>query len=131
MALSNTAVPKYYGAFRDAVLRGEIFVNREVALQMNLIDGLIADPRFYYDDTILDGWIRFCENELTLTDGGDLTLLDSFKLWAEDIYCWFYFVNRSVWVPNEYGTGGHFENRKIKKRLRNKQYLIVGRGAAK
>ena len=131
MALSNTAVPKYYGAFRDAVLRGEIFVNREVSLQMNLIDKIIADPRFYYDDSILDGWVRFCEQELTLTDGGDLTLLDSFKLWAEDIYSWFYFVNRSVWVPNMHGGGGHFENRKIKKRLRNKQYLIVGRGAAK
>ena len=100
-------------------------------MQMSLIDGIIANPRFYYDDTILDGWIRFCENELTLTDGGDLTLLDSFKLWAEDIYCWFYFVNRSVWVPNQFGGGGHFENRKIKRRLRNKQYLIVGRGAAK
>ena len=131
MALSNTAVPKYYGAFRDAVLRGEIPVNREVSMQMSLIDGIIADPRFYYDDTILDGWIRFCENELTLTDGGDLTLLDSFKLWAEDIYCWFYFVQRSVWVPNPFGGGGHFEIRKIKRRLRNKQYLIVGRGAAK
>lgn len=131
MALSNTAVPKYYGAFRDAVLRGEIPVNREISMQMSLIDGIIANPRFYYDDTILDGWIRFCENELTLTDGGDLTLLDSFKLWAEDIYCWFYFVNRSVWVPNQFGGGGHFENRKIKRRLRNKQYLIVGRGAAK
>lgn len=131
MALSNTAVPKYYGAFRDAVLRGEILVNREVSMQMTLIDGLIADPRFYYDDAVLDGWIRFCEGELTLTDGGDLVLLDSFKLWAEDIYCWFYFVERSVWVPNEHGNGGHFEIRKIKKRLRNKQYLIVGRGAAK
>lgn len=131
MALSNTAVPKYYGAFRDAVLRGEIPVNREISMQMTLIDGLIADPRFYYDDEVLDGWIRFCEGELTLTDGGDLVLLDSFKLWAEDIYCWFYFVERSVWVPNEHGNGGHFEIRKIKKRLRNKQYLIVGRGAAK
>lgn len=131
MALSNTAVPKYYGAFRDAVLRGEIPVNREVSMQMNLIDGLIQDPRFYYDDTVLDGWIRFCENELTLTDGGDLVLLPSFKLWAEDIYSWFYFVERSVWVPNPHGGGGHYEVRKIKKRLRNKQYLIVGRGAAK
>lgn len=130
MALSNTAVPKYYGAFRDAVLRGEIPVNREVSMQMNLIDGLIEDPRFYYDDTVLDGWIRFCENELTLTDGGDLVLLPTFKLWAEDIYSWFYFVNRSVWVPDP-GGGGHYEMRKIKKRLRNKQYLIVGRGAAK
>lgn len=131
MALSNTAVPKYYGAFRDAVIHGEIPVNREVSMQMTLIDGLIADPRFYYDDTVLDGWIRFCEGELTLTDGGDLVLLDSFKLWAEDIYCWFCFIERSVWVPNEHGNGGHFEIRKIKKRLRNKQYLIVGRGAAK
>lgn len=131
MALSNTAVPKYYGAFRDAVLRGEIPVNKEVSMQMNLIDNLITDPRFYYDDTVLDGWINFCEGELTLTDGGDLTLLDSFKLWAEDIYCWFYYIERSVWVPNAYGSGGHFEIRKIKKRLRNKQYLIVGRGAAK
>jgi len=131
MALSNTAVPKYYGAFRDAVLRGEIPVNREVSMQMNLIDGLIQDPRFYYDDTVLDGWIRFCESELTLTDGGDLTLLPTFKLWAEDIYSWFYFVERSVWVPNLHGGGGHYEVRKIKKRLRNKQYLIVGRGAAK
>lgn len=131
MALSNCATPKYYGAFRDAVLRGEIVVNREVALQMNLIDELIADPHYYYDDTILDGWISFCENELTLTDGSDLVLLDSFKLWAEDIFCWFYFVKRSVWVPNIRGSGGHFEIRKIKKRLRNKQYLIVGRGAAK
>ena len=131
MALSNTAVPKYYGMFRDAVLRGEIRVNRYVSMQMNLIDKLIADRRFYYDDTVLDGWINFCENELTLTDGGNLVLLDSFKLWAEDIRCWFYFIERSVWVPNINGPGGHFEIRKIKKRLRNKQYLIVGRGAAK
>ena len=131
MALSNTAVPKYYGMFRDAVLRGEIRVNRYVSMQMNLIDKLIADRRFYYDDMVLDGWINFCENELTLTDGGNLVLLDSFKLWAEDIRCWFYFIERSVWVPNTNGPGGHFEIRKIKKRLRNKQYLIVGRGAAK
>ena len=131
MALSNTAVPKYYGMFRDAVLRGEIPVNREISMQMNLIDGLIADPRFYYDDSVLDGWIRFTEQELTLTDGGDLTLLDSFKLWAEDIYCWFYYITRNVWVPDDSPQGGHNEVRKIKKRLRNKQYLIVGRGAAK
>ena len=131
MALSNTAVPKYYGMFRDAVLRGDIYVNREVSMQMNLIDNLIADPRFYYDDTVLDGWIRFCEQELTLTDGGDLTLLDTFKLWAEDVYCWFYFIERSVWVPDGNGQGGHYEVRRIKQRLRNKQYLIVGRGAAK
>lgn len=131
MALSNTAVPRYYGAFRDAVLRLEIPVNKEVSMQMNLIDSLIADPRFYYDDQVMEGWIRFCEGELTLTDGGPLTLLDSFKLWAEDVYSWFYFTERSVWVQNQYGPGGHFEIRKIKKRLRNKQYLIVGRGAAK
>ena len=131
MALSNAAVPRYYGAFRDAVLRLEIPVCKEVSMQMNLIDNLIADPRFYYDDSVMDGWIRFCENELTLTDGGELTLLDSFKLWAEDVYSWFYFTERSVWVQNQYGPGGHFEIRKIKNRLRNKQYLIVGRGAAK
>ena len=129
MALSNTATPKYYGMFRDAVLRGEIYVSREVSLQMNLIDNMILDPRFYYDDSVMDGWINFCEGELTLTDGGDLQLLDSFKLWAEDIYSWFYFVTREVFVPDPYG--GHKEIRKIKKRLRNKQYLIVGRGAAK
>lgn len=131
MSLSNTATPKYYGAFRDAVLRREIPVCREIADQMNLIDNLILDPRFYYDDQVMDGWINFCEKELTLTDGGDLILLDSFKLWAEDVLSWFYFTERSVWVPNQYGPGGHFELRKIKKRLRNKQYLIVGRGAAK
>ncbi len=131
MALSNAAVPRYYGAFRDAVLRLEIPVCKEVSMQMNLIDNLIADPRFYYDDSVMDGWIRFCESELTLTDGGELTLLDSFKLWAEDVYSWFYFTEQSVWVQNQYGPGGHFEIRKIKKRLRNKQYLIVGRGAAK
>ena len=131
MALSNTAVPRYYGAFRDAVLRREIPVNKEVSMQMTLIDNLIADPRFYYDDAVMDGWVNFCENELTLTDGGKLTLLDSFKLWAEDIYSWFYFTERSIWVENQFGPGGHFEIRKIKKRLRNKQYLIVGRGAAK
>jgi phage terminase large subunit-like protein len=129
MALSNTAVPKYYGVFRDAVLRGEIPVCREVSWQMNLIDQLIADPRFYYDDQVVEGFIRFCEQELTLTDGGDLILLDSFKLWAEDIYSWFYFVTREVFVPDQYG--GHTETRIIKKRLRHKQYLIVGRGAAK
>lgn len=131
MALSNTAVPRYYGAFRDAVLRREIPVNRKIALQMNLIDDLIADPRCYYDDTVMDGWVNFCESELTLTDGGNLKLLDSFKLWAEDIYSWFYFIKRDVWVPNSYGPGVHIETRFIKKRLRNKQYLIVGRGAAK
>ena len=130
MALSNTAVPKYYGMFRDAVLRGEIFVCHEVSMQMNLIDNLIADPRFYYDANAVEGWIRFCEEELTLTNGDDLKLLDSFKLWGEDVLGWFYFVKRSVWVADPHG-GGHYEVRNIKKRLRNKQYLIVGRGAAK
>lgn len=131
MALSNTAVPKYYGEFRDAVIRGEIPVNKEVSMQMNLIDDLIADPRFYYDDQAVEGFIRFCENELTLTDGGDLKLLDSFKLWGEDLFGWYYFIKRSVWVRNQIGGGGYYEYRKIKKRLRNKQYLIIGRGAAK
>lgn len=130
MALSNTAVPKYYGMFRDAVIRGEIPVNREVEMEMNRIDDLIANPGVYYDDRAVEGWIRYCENELTLTDGSDLNLLDSFKLWGEQIFCWYYFVERSVFVPDE-GGGGHFERRSIKKRLINKQYLIVGRGAAK
>lgn len=131
MALSNTAVPKYYGAFREAVIRGEIPVCREVSMQMNLIDYLIEDPRFYYDDEAVEGWIRFCERELTLTDGGDLYLLDTFKLWGEDIFGWYYFVKRSVWIPNAIDSGGHYETRYIKKRLRHKQYLIIGRGAAK
>lgn len=130
MALSNIAVPKYYGMFRDAVLKGEIPVCHEVSMQMNLIDNLIADPRFYYDENAVEGWIRFCENELTLTNGDDLKLLDSFKLWGEDVLGWFYFVKRSVWVSDPHG-GGHSEIKYIKKRLRNKQYLIVGRGAAK
>ena len=129
MALSNTAVPKYYGMFRDAVLSGKVPVNWCVQQQMNLIDNLIADPRFYHDDTVMNGWINFCEHELTLTDGGDLKLLDTFKLWAEDIYSWFYFTTGQVWVDDP--NGGHVEIRKVKKRLRNKQYLIVGRGAAK
>jgi phage terminase large subunit-like protein len=129
--LSNTATPKYYGEFREAVLRGEIPVNREVSLQMNCIDALIADPHFYYDDAAIDGFIAYCENELTLTDGADLFLLDSFKLWAEDLLAWFYYVERSVYVPNPNGPGGHYVEKIIKKRLRNKQYLIVARGAAK
>jgi len=131
MALSNIAVPRYYGEFRDAVIRGEIPVCREVSMQMNLIDALIDDPRFYYDDEAVEGWIRFCERELTLTDGGDLRLLDTFKLWGEDVFGWYYFVKRSVWVPDAHGSGGHYEIRNIKKRLRHKQYLIIGRGAAK
>lgn len=131
MTLSNTATPKYYGEFRDAVIRGEIPVNKEVSLQMNRIDDLIADPHFYYDDAAIEGFIKYCENELTLTDGSDFYLLDSFKLWAEDLLAWFYFVERSFYVPNEDGHGGHYVRRRIKKRLRNKQYLIVARGAAK
>lgn len=131
MALSNTAVPKYYGMFRDAVLRGEIPICKEIEMQMHLIDELIEDPRYYYDDQAVEGWIRYCENELTLTDGSDLTLLDSFKLWGEDLYGWYYFIERSVYVPNEEGHGGRYVNKWIKRRLRNKQYLIVGRGAAK
>lgn len=131
MALSNTAVPIYYGQFRDAVLRGEIPVNKEVSMQMNRIDRLIADPRYYYDDEAVEGWVAFCENEMTLTDGGDLKLLDSFKLWAEDLYGWFYFVERSVYIPNENGIGGRYVTKAVKERLIKKQYLIVGRGAAK
>ena len=131
MGLSNTATPKYYGLFRDAVLRGEIPVCREVSLQMNRIDDLIADPNFYYDDTAIDGFIRYCENELTLTDGSDLFLLDSFKLWAEDLLSWFYFVERSVYVPNEDNRGGRYVRKLVCKRLVNKQFLIVARGAAK
>jgi phage terminase large subunit-like protein len=131
MALSNTATPKYYGAFRAAVLRGEIPVCREISMQMNRIDALIADPNFYYDDEAIDGFIRYCENELTLTDGSDFFLLDSFKLWAEDLLAWFYFVERSIYVPNADGHGGHYVRKRICKRLVNKQYLIVARGAAK
>lgn len=131
MGLSNTATPKYYGEFRDAVLRGEIPVNKEVSMEMNRIDALIADPNFYYDSDAIDGFIKYCEAELTLTDGGDLHLLDSFKLWAESLLAWFYFVERSVYEPNEDGHGGHYVRKIIKKRLVNKQYLIVARGAAK
>lgn len=132
MALSNTAVPKYYGQFRDAVIRGEIPVNREIAMEMNRIDDLIANPGIYYDDQAIDGFIAYCEEELTLTDGEDLHLLDSFKLWAEQIFAWFYFVDRSVYVPSKDGHGGgHYVKKRIKKRLVNKQYLIVARGAAK
>lgn len=130
MGLSNTATPKYYGLFRDKVLRGEIPVNQEIAYQMNRIDELIANPRYYYDSGAIDGYIRFCENELTMTDGSDLHLLDSFKLWAEDLMSWFYYVDRSVFVPNG-KHGGRYVRKRIKKRLRNKQYLIVARGGAK
>ena len=131
MSLSNTATPKYYGLFRDAVMRGDIPVNREVSAEMNRIDELIRNPGIYYDDEAVEGWIRFCENEMTLTDGGDLHLLDSFKLWGEQIFGWYYFVERSVYVPNEDNRGGRYVNKRIKKRLVNKQFLIVGRGAAK
>ena len=131
MSLSNTATPKYYGMFRDAVMRGEIPVCETVSMEMNRIDALIADPGVWYDDQAIQGFIDFCENELTLTDGEELRLLDSFKLWAEQIFGWYYFVKRSVYVPSKDGHGGHYENRSIKKRLINKQYLIVGRGAAK
>ena len=131
MALSNTAVPKYYGQFRDAVMRGEIPVNREVSMEMNRIDDLIANPGIWYDDQAVEGWIAYCENELTLTDGEDLHLLDSFKLWGEQVFGWYYFIERSVYEPNPDGHGGHYVTKSIKKRLINKQYLIVGRGAAK
>lgn len=131
MALSNTVVPKYYGQFRDAVIRGEIPVCREISMEMNRIDDLIANPGIYYDDEAVEGWIKYCENELTLTDGSDLNLLDSFKLWGEQIFGWYYFVDRTVYEPNEDGHGGHYVNKTIKKRLINKQYLIVARGAAK
>lgn len=131
MALSNTATPYYYGQFRDAVLRGDIPVNREISAEMNRIDDLIANPHIYYDDKAIDGFISFCEGELTLTDGTDLHMLPSFKLWAEQIFGWWYFVDRSVWTPNENGQGGHYVTKTIKLRLTNKQFLIVARGAAK
>ena len=129
--LSNTATPKYYGMFRDQVLRGEIRVNHEVAMEMTRIDALIRDPGVFYDPVPVEGWISFCEEELTLTDGSDLHMLDSFKLWGEQIFGWYYFVERSVYQPDPDGHGGHYVQRVIKKRLINKQYLIVGRGAAK
>ena len=131
MALSNTATPKYYGMFRDAVMRGEIPVCETISLEMNRIDSLIANPGIWYDDQAIQGFIDYCENELTLTDGEDLKLLESFKLWAEQIFGWYYYVERSVYVPSEDGHGGHYVNKRIKKRLINKQYLIIARGAAK
>lgn len=131
MGLSNKAVPKYYGQFRDAVLRGDIPVNREIGLEMNRIDDLIANPAMFYDDEAVEGFVLYCENEMTLTDGSDLHLLDSFKLWAEQIFGWYYFVERSVYVPFEDGHGGRYVNKTVKKRLITKQYLIVARGAAK
>ena len=129
--LSNTATPRYYGAFRDAVVRGEIPVCKEISMEMNRIDALIANPGVYYDDRAIDGFIDFCEKELTLTDGSDLKLLDTFKLWAEQLFAWYYFVDRTIWEPYPDGHGGHYVTRRIKKRLTNKQYLIVARGAAK
>lgn len=131
MALSNTAVPIYYGQFRDAVIRGEIPVCKEISMEMNRIDDLIDNPGIYYDDEAVNGFIEYCESELTLTDGEDLYLLDSFKLWAEQIFGWYYFVERSVYEPDPDGHSGHYVTRSIKKRLVNKQYLIVTRGAAK
>ena len=131
MSLSNTATPLYYGLFRDAVIRGEIPVCETISLEMNRIDSLIANPGVWYDDQAVQGFINYCENELTLTNGDDLHLLDSFKLWAEQIFGWYYFVERSVYEPNPDGHGGRYVNKTIKKRLTNKQYLIVARGAAK
>lgn len=131
MALSNTAVPKYYGEFRDAVIRGDIPVCREVSMEMNRIDDLIDNPGVYYDDQVVEGWIEYCENELTLTDGSDLHLLDTFKLWGEQVFGWYYFEDKSVYQPYENGHGGRYVRKRIKKRLINKQYLIIGRGAAK
>lgn len=131
MALSNTATPIYYGRFREAVMRGEIPVCREISMEMNRIDDLIANPGVYYDDKAVNGFIKFCERELTLTDGSDLKLLDSFKLWAEEIFGWYYFVERSVYVPEPGGHGGRYERKRIKKRLITKQYLIITRAAAK
>lgn len=130
MSLSNTAVPIYYGQFRDAVLRGEIPVNEEISMEMNRIDWLISNPGVYYDDKAVEGWIRFCENEMTLTDGGDLKLLDSFKLWGEQVFGWYYYVERSIPEVQPNGTLIH-KTKMVKKRLINKQYLIVGRGASK
>lgn len=129
--LSNTATPKYYAKFREDVLAGRIPVNREISLEMNRIDDLIRNPNIYYDDQAMDGFVKYCEWELTLTDGSDLHLLDTFLLWAEQVFCWYYFVDRSVYVPNEDGHGGRYVNKRIKKRLTTKQYLIVARGAAK
>ena len=131
MALSNTATPMYYGKFRDAVIRGEIPVCKEISMEMNRIDDLIANPGIWYDDQAVNGFVEYCENELTLTNGEDLILLDTFKLWAEQIFGWYYFVERSVYEPSPNGHGGHYVKKRIKKRLINRQYLIVGRGAAK
>lgn len=129
--LSNTATPKYYGQFREKVLRGDIPVCREISMEMNRIDDLVRDPNFYYDEEAVEGWIRYCENELTLTDGSAVYMLDSFKLWGEEIFGWYYFVDKSVYIPDEDNHGGHYETKTVKKRLVDKQYLIVARGGAK
>lgn len=131
MSLSNTATPIYYGQFRDAVLRGDIPVCETISMEMNRIDNLIANPSIYYDDEAVEGFIRFCETELTLRDGSPMHLLDTFKLWAEQIFGWYYFTERSIYKPNPDGHGGRYIQKMIKKRLVNKQYLIVARGAAK
>ena len=131
ITLSNKATPRYYGEFRDKVLNGDILVNREISMEMNRIDALIANPKIYYDENAVEGFILYCENELTLTDGSDLYLLETFKLWAEQIFCWYYYVERSVYKPGKDGRPGRYITRTIKKRLTTKQYLIVARGAAK
>ena len=129
--LSNTATPKYYGEFRKQVLEGKIPVNQEISMQMNRIDAKIANPSLYYDDEAVEGYINFCESELTLTDGSDLHLVDSFKLWAEDVFGWYYYITKSVYEPDQNGQGGHYVTKNVLTRLTKKQYLIVGRGAAK
>lgn len=131
MSLSNIAVPKYYGRFRKQVLDGEIKVNREISMEMNRIDSFIENPGIYYDEDAVEGFILFCESELTLTDGSDLHLLDTFKLWGEQIFGWYYFEEKEVWEPYPDGGGGFYVNRVIKKRLIRKLYMIIGRGAAK
>ena len=131
MRLSNTATPKYYGSFRESVLKGDIPVNNEISLEMNRIDSLIDNPGIYYDESAVEGFIKYCESELTLTDGSDLHLLDTFKLWAEQIFGWYYFVERSIYEPSVDNHGGRYVRKMVKKRLISKQYLIVARGAAK
>ena len=130
MSLSNTATPRYYGEFREAVIRGDVPVNREISMEMNRIDSLIDNPAIYYDENAINGFIKYCENELTLTDGSDLHLLDTFKLWAEQIFGWYYFIEKDVPVPNEKGSGVHYERKIVKKRLVNKQFLILARGGS-
>ena len=129
--LSNIATPKYYGEFRDKVIRGEIPVCREISMEMNRIDALIADPRIYYDDEIVEGFIEYCENELTLTNGEDLHLLDSFKLWAEQIFGWYYFIERSIYVPSKDNHGGRYVRKRIKKRIINKKNIIIDQDSTK